>query len=626
MFNFISDIDLSERLHQAKGEDKQRALTLLRDRALGWYMARDAFRVERIESRNDYRGRQYEYLVEDDDGNMVKAKDYIQRQGRVTVALNLTANIINNMHGQFLVNKSDRAVFATSIEGDAEAKALDMALRASRRRNSSHVIEADNAREHFLSGASCFKSVIKWDPKLNRHEVKDARVDQTRLFYNMDIRDRRLDGLNMIGELHDATYHQIVSQFARSQKEAEEIKGKLDQAAGSFGHQQYGHDVHDSINFFGSIDPGMNRLIETWVQSYDWVRFGYDPLWQITEGYDQIVLNDAQIAKIQNERRELGLPLLELDEKRFEPTWRYYIMTPEAQLISEGQTPYWHGEHPYTNGLAMHMDGETWGAISNVKDPQRWLNRLVSQIDHGINTSGKGALGVDQEVLQNSGKTAQDVLEAYTRADGIVDLALGGKSWDQVIKQLPHGQMNNNVVNLIPMIVSFVERISGVNDAAQGFAPKAGTPASLYNRQIVQASTNAFGYLSSYYDALHLKDRKEVQLIQQSHQERRVFSESVNGRQLTVEYDPDRVMNIDADVAIADVDHTPTQRQQNEDMLFQLAQTGMLPIEIYLAMSGVPKATEALEMLQQMKAAAAEQQTMPPGTDEAMAALSRVAA
>src|SRR5690606_27505457 len=125
------------------------------------------------------------------------------------IVMNLASNVINNIDGQFRQNRSGRLAFAEERDDEEAVEMMNLARKAVRRYNESEVIEADQFKEHVLSGAAGFASTIRWDPRLQRHEIRDAEVDQTKFFYNLDVFDRRMTGLRLVGELHDVPLPKI---------------------------------------------------------------------------------------------------------------------------------------------------------------------------------------------------------------------------------------------------------------------------------------------------------------------------------------------------------------------------------------------------------------------------------
>lgn len=602
----MSDEEFQEFLGEARSEQdqKEQGMRLL-DEARAWWDNRHAFRTERRQARDYFRSRQWEEQMNDPDnpGSNIKEKDYIERSGRLPLVMNLTATVINNISGQFRQNKSERLAFAVEAKDEEAVMAMNEARRAVRRFNESHIIEADQFLEHILSGSSGFKSSWQWSERLGRHEVVDHEIDQTRFFFNTDIADRRFKGLRIIGELHDLPLSEIVQMFARSRREAERLIGLYGQNPRTWGTTStYGHTGVDQVDFMFSPDPNMCRVIEVWKPVYEWVRMGIDPMLGtefevIPGGYGEINIPDNQVSRIQNQRRELGLPLLELDEPRYQPRWNYFFLTPTGEIIKRGTTPYRHGEHPYSPGLALLLDGESWGIISNIRDPQRWLNRLLANIDHMMGAGSKGAIAYDEKFLNDTGVTKDEVNEWYTSMRGSMGLNVPqGRTLDDFVKQYQSNALPAGYFELVPLLMQFMEKISGVSEAAQGLSPKSGTSAALYSQQIIQANTNVLAFLQTYFETLRRKDRKELQLILQANTEQRVYTH--NGTNDPIVYDPERVSAMDWDVAMGDVADTATYRQLWEGDLKELLTAGLIPLEVYLQASSNPMAEPLLRLLQ----------------------------
>ena len=98
-------------------EEEKRVGDMLRDEARHHWDNREEFRLARSDARNLYRGRQWEESVKDlDTGAIQTEKEYIEGQGRVAIIMNIVANTVNNIDGQFRQNKSGRLAFAVESE------------------------------------------------------------------------------------------------------------------------------------------------------------------------------------------------------------------------------------------------------------------------------------------------------------------------------------------------------------------------------------------------------------------------------------------------------------------------------------------------------------------------------
>lgn len=593
--------------YAGEGEDKSEMLMLL-DSCRRHWERREIFRRQRRRSRNYYRGRQWYELVEDPDnqGEMISERALIERQGRVPWVMNHIQAVVRNLKGQYRLNRSDRAVFAVSGEADPDIMdQVNLGLRAVRRYNKMHTIEPDQFEEHLLSGASCFYVSLEYDHKLDRNEVYIEPVDQSRLFYNLDLDDRRMNGIRIIGRLMDLTRDEMLAAYAvddagnYSAGKAEKIR---DQYANYGGTQwdlwtKHGFDRHDSVDFYNTYDTNRWRVVEVWCQKHELVSYVHD---RASGTFGQMALSDAEIMEIEDEREAAGLPGIEVT-KRLEPVWHVYHLTPYGDILFSQRSPYWHEAHPYVVGVSTLLDGETWGLVESVIDPQRWLNRITSMLDFSLAASAKGVLLIDEDMIPDD-MSLDDFAAEWTKANGVVRFK--PKPGFPIPQQIASNAIPAGAFEMLAALKQWIEETSGVTGPMQGFEPKSGTPASLYQQQVIQASTTNLDYFESFMEFCHEVDRKTLQVMLQGFAERRQINEP--GSQVGAVYDPEAVRALDWDVALGDVSDTATYRQLFEADLQNFLGAGYLNFGTYLEMSSHPKAKQLLRVIQRDDPAIAE--------------------
>ena len=100
-------------------------------------------------------------------------------------------------------------------------------------------------------------------------------------------------------------------------------------------------------------------------------------------------------------------------------TWRYRFFSPLGDLLDEGETPYWHGEHPYVLNYTLSIDGEVHAFVEDVIDQQRYINRLITMIDFIMGSSAKGVLLFPEDQIPD-GMTIEDIADEWTKYNGII--------------------------------------------------------------------------------------------------------------------------------------------------------------------------------------------------------------
>jgi hypothetical protein len=561
------------------------------------FRALSNYRQRRKEARDDYRGYQWERTVEDPDhpGQMVKEKDLIERQGRVPLKMNHIAPVIRHLKGELLQNESDRMAYAVDRDDTQAAEQMTVARRAVRRANREEQLEADQFEEHLLSGMHAWKVSAGYLPKLDRNEVETDVVDVTRLFFNRDVSDRCLKNLRRIGEIHEVTIDELVEQLAEDPDHEERIRDVYADKAHPLedNMRPEGFDATDAVDFYYPTDPAKARVFEVWFKRWEWVTLAHDPL---TGDEALIDWTDAEIALENEVRAEMGVPPLEVETQK-EPVWHYAFLSPQGHVLDTGSTPFWHQEHPYIVAFAQFRDGEFWGLVEDIQDPQRLINRITSAIDFMMAASAKGVLLVDEDVLEDSEMNIDDIAEKWTSFNGVIALKpKGNQTVGSSIEQVTAAAVPAGLFEWLASQKQWVEELSGVLGAQQGHAPPSGTPASLYAQQQVQASLTTLVFFETFFGALYDLDRKAIQTIAQFYDQPRKIA--TGKRAPLVDYDPERVREIDFDVVLADTADTATFRLQFEESLSQFLEAGYITFPQFLEVSAHPKAQQLQKLIQ----------------------------
>ena len=565
--------------------------------AASWWDATATYRRHVLENQDFLKGLQWGTVYDPDSGKWVSEEEYLKSRGLVGYVFNLFSSIVRNLVGQWRQNRSDRHAFAVNGQDDEAVEALNVLWRYVRRRNMSHALEADGFLSHILSGVCVWKITKEWDPLTDREEVAEYLIPVTRVVLNMDVQDRRLTGLRFIAELHDLTIDELISRFASSPREEAELRDRVGTLPKSI-DRTWGSAAERSRDFFTPDRSGLVRVIEYWHPEWRWKQYAFDPVTGIRgEITDRQAFEEEQRA-----RQEAGLPLMEELDPAYEPVWKVSFFLPDGYLLMEVEEPFEHGTHPYAMSIAGLVGGDILLPLEDVRDPQRWLNRQLAMIDYFLRSSAKGALAVDAETLEQSGLTLEDVQDWYTSTDGVLAFRVNygqGRTLSSVLHTVNSTQLPAGYLEMLPVLIQFIERISGISEATRGITPKSGTPASLYQQQVLQSALNVTDILETYLEGLELKDRKTLQLIKEVYRDPMHIRREDTGE--VVYYDPNRIRNLVLDVSIGSVAETVTTRVLWDRIAIELMQAGLLPLEVYLQVSSFPMARRLLSLLQEWK-------------------------
>ena len=570
------------------------------EEARHWWDQRQDFRDERQRARNYERGKQWEEYVTDPDDptEQVQEKELIERQGRIPWVINQIGAITRNLRGQFTQNTGETAAFAVRGEDNEAVNMINVAMRSIKRHNRLDVLDPDNWYEHIISGAHAWRVDIQYYATLDRDDVHVAKVDNTRLFYNLDIKSRRLDDLRMIGQIHDFTPDDIVAMFGTDELgnyDHEKASRLRDEVASQRGRRpfeylrQAGFDHEDALDFFGTDQPQYERIVEIWYKKHELVNIIYDPEQGKTFEYDGPI---SDVVETNKQRVMAGYQQMFIDQ-RYEEKWWVLFATPYGFELRNQRSPYWHGQHPYVLGLANLVDGETWGLIYQIIDPQRWLNRIVSMVDFSLSSSAKGVLLVPEDTIPDD-MDLSDIATQWTRANGVIKIKL--KPGATIPQQITGNAIVGGTFEMLQSLQEWMDTTSGVTGPVRGVDPNSGTPASLYQAQITQASITNLDFFESFFQTGRERDLKIIQTMLQAYAD--PFTISDTSLQGSVFIDPERIRKIHADVSMANVGDTAVYRQLFEQDMKEYLGAGYLTFGQYLQMSSHPKAQTLLKILQ----------------------------
>ena len=304
--------------------------------------------------------------------------------------------------------------------------------------------------------------------------------------------------------------------------------------------------------------------------------------------------------------------------------WYYRYMSPYGDVLQEGRSPYWHGEHNYVLHLYPLVQGRLGNFVEQFIDQQRAINRTATLIDFIRGTSSKGVLVVDDDAFESMSR--EEVIDEYVRYNGVLFVKLKpGQSIDGVVRQYNSGAAVAGDFELLNLQLRLINEISGVNSAMQGQSPRSGTPASLYAQQVQNSSLNLKGLFDGFRTFRRRRDAKVMKTLQQYYNENRYID--LAGSQYSEEakwYDPQKVQDSELDITISEGYNTPAFQMIANDFLMELFRAKALDVKTMLENSSYPFATKILEAIKRNEEAAAQGKPLEGISPELMAQLPAV--
>ena len=579
------------------------------------YTARKKMERSLMYTKEDQWG---DYIKDPDTGKMMTEGELIKKNGKVPLKNNMIAPIVKNIEGQFRRNVTKPIC---SVRDRDEAKVGEMMSIAMEYAQSlNEITELDAASLMILECGGYIAQRIEFGYNEYKH-MNDAwiyNVDPSRLFFNTNIEDQRGWDITCIGEIFDMDFEQVVAAFAKSKKDREwleSIYGTDDHPRRSFVDGVQGYNQKNA-DFYTPAEVDLCRVILGWkLESRD-AYFYHDTL---DGSWGFVGLNEVNKLEYINQKRisealEAGVEeediLLIEYEFKVERYWYYRYLSPWGDVLQEGRSPYWHGQHNYVFHAYPIIHGKIFNFIEDFIDQQRSINRTMTLIDFIRSSSAKGLVVVDEDAFDSMSR--EEVIDEYVRYNGVLFCRpKPGKDIRSVITQLNGAGAIQGDYELLSLQLKLINDIAGVNSAMQGKDPSSGTAASLYAQQTENASMNLKGLFDSFKAFRKRRDLKLMQTIQQYYDSPRYIE--LGGKDYSEEskyYDPEKVQGAQLDLELTEGTNTPTFQMLENEFLMKLFEMQAINVKTLLENSSLPFASKILESVKRAEQEMAESQNM----------------
>lgn len=587
--------------------------------AQDYWFAMEQFRLDRQRSKRYNYGDQWGDLIKDDDGHMVTEEQYIRQQGSEPLKNNLIRRLVKSVLGVYRSQAKQPTCFARDPGEKKLGETMTAVLQANMDRNEMTEMYARGLEEYMISGLVVHKKWYGWNDQGQLDcWTRDVKADQ--FIVDNHMKDFRTWDVSFIGEVHDMRLQEVCGRFAKTPADYKRIVELYHNARDvkylSYTARHFGRPNLDRTDFLVPDSPALCRVIEVWRREMRPRYHCIDPNYGVPFMCDEADFKEL-VTDVNNERlriaREEGMPVEEVPlityEWRLGEYWYYYFLTPAGDILEEGETPYEHKSHPYVFRAYPFIDGEIHSFVSDVIDQQRYTNRLITMYDWIMKASAKGVLLFPEDCLPD-GYSIDDIADEWARFNGVIMISQR-KPGTVMPQQIANNATNIGISELLNLQLKFFEDISGVHGAIQGQTANSGVSGALYAQQSQNATISLLDLLDSYSAFIKACAFKDVKMIQQFYDERRVVA--IAGRASTqLVYEPNRIRDVEFDLNIAESTSTPIYRQMANEFLLEIWRSGQINLKQMLENGDFPFSDDLLQSIQGQEEAIAQGQ-VPEG-------------
>lgn len=547
----------------------------------------------------------------------ITEREYLKKKGNVPLTNNIMNSIWSTVVGLYAKQATEPVCFARVKDSQWLSDMMSATIQA-------------NWQDSFMPDVllSVFKDYLNGGVAMVRecYEERDGIYDTWTDYCNPNFAfweggsDPRHQDITLIGMLHDCSRPELYSKFVNSVTglSVEDIDSLFDfndDFIESSSLQQNDTHALSNINFFSPAEAQCRRVIEVWTKETKMRYQCTDPI--ATNADDarfRIEVEDLPNVIAINKKRQAmyercGIPPEQRAYIRAklinDSYWYYTFLTPNGDILCEGESPYEFKSHPFTLKLFPFVNGEVHPFMANIIDQQRYINRLIVMHDMAARSSAKGITIVPKSCIPDD-MTPQDFADEFTEYDGIIFYETSRLNPNARPEIITSNAVQIGTTELLRMQLDLTREITNVSGALQGKTPSAGTSASRYSLEQQNATTSLYALLSDMTVFTEKLARKKVSNIKQYYDDRRLIFNKDNTS--LIEYDRLSARDVMFKVSVKESAASVAYQTQVNDTALQLLQGGLINIEQYLECVSLPFKDQLLQQVQKAKAEQAEMQ------------------
>ena len=459
------------------------ATELLNRAFRAWTGAAD-FRSRRERYKRYTYGRQWDDIVTYPNGTSVTELDLARQNGKQPLTNNLIRRLVKSVVGKFRSGLADE---------EAESEALAALSRA----NALPELDSRLLEEFLISG------VAVQHISVDSGGLRVDNVNPTQFFVNPSL-DPRGNDIEFIGSFADVSLTEVLRRFAKGDRNrARRLREIFTLAEPLSVRDEFGMSIVDDDSFFHPAD-GRCRIYEIWsLEGVERLRC-HDPL--TGDYYAMPVGGEAALVRENRRREKAGRPAVNF-KWEVAQEWRCRFVSPSGALLDEYAAPAEHNTHPYVVKFYPLTDGEVHSFVEDVIDQQRYVNRLITLIDHVMSSSAKGVL-LFPEDQKSQRQSWEEVARAWATYNGVI--VYRPKANMPTPQQVVTNASNIGAYDLLALEMKLFEDITGVTDALRGKEAQAGASATLYRQQTQNAITALADIFETFKSLRATRDAKAL--------------------------------------------------------------------------------------------------------------------
>lgn len=417
----------------------------------------------------------------------------LEEQGRAAVVFNRIARSINAITGLEVQNRQEPSFLPRRVEASGVSDDMTQTVRWVRQNCDAEDEESEMFDDCATCGMGWTETFIDIDD-ITQPKILVSRIDPLEMLWDHRAKKSNLVDAKWVARVIDMGYKEFKEMFPNETFAPYSFWGAEDTETNP-------HNAYDAWKY--SPDNGI--VVDT-IKTCSVIQYQYSE----TEKYYKILSPEGQIVelelkkftRIKQQLDLMGIKYLECKKKEYKQCF-----ITNGKIISTTDLASSNFTFQPITGFRDRNENTWFGMVELMKDPQRWANKWLSQIQYIVNSGAKNGLIVEEGVLKNPRRAEEE----WAKPGSITTLNAGGLG---KIMPKPSPQYPDGVDRLLQYAMGAIQDVVGVNLELLGLANR-DQPIGLEESRKEAGVT----ILASFFDSLRryrkIQGRVLVEYIQE---------------------------------------------------------------------------------------------------------------
>ncbi len=408
----------------------------------------------------------------------------LNAQGRPAIVFNRVARTINAVTGLELQNRQEVNYKPISTGATGITDLMNAAAKWARSNCDAEDEESEAFQDTLICGIGSTETLMDYSTDPDGMVIVE-RCDPFEVAVDHRAKKRNFDDAKWCARFKSYSKEEFEDLYPDADVSGKELNLWSDDSDELHGHADDEYKHGDSEDTEAADEKG-----------YTVIKYQYyeeECFYRVSAQGNLVTLSEDEYNAVKPQLESMGIKAIKQQKRVYKQ-----LLVCRDTILEESEAPIEGFSIRFITGLRDRNRNTWFGLVELMKDPQRWANKWLSQIQFILNSNAKGGITFESGTFVNPKKAKAD----WAKPDAWVEVNKGANVEGKIVSRLPPAYPDG-IDRLLQQALTSINDVPGVNVEMLGIADR-NQPGMIENSRKDAGVT----ILASFFDALR-RYRKE---------------------------------------------------------------------------------------------------------------------